>query len=147
VVNVCVSFGPEPDSDSSSRAKRCRNRTVVTQRNSACGREPFSEFVRLWEDVGEASGRRIIFMAAHACRDDPNSYSAVIKLNSVYFVSPNITNYKFPSEGFTICTHTTSLTFDLMWDQEILPRNRRSNVIIQVHITLGGSWSPLNHDY
>jgi len=30
--------------------------------------------------------------------------------------------------GFTICTHTTSLTFDLTSDQEKLPRNgRRKN--------------------
>jgi len=35
----------------------------------------------------------------------------------------NITNYKFSSEGFTICT---SLTFDLIADQEKLPRNRRN---------------------
>jgi len=32
---------------------------------------------------------------------------------------PNITLYKFVSKGFTICTHTTSLTFDLTSDQEI----------------------------
>jgi len=49
-----------------------------------------------------------------------------IKLNSVYFVQPNITNYKFASEGFTICTHSTSLTFDLTSDQEKLPRNRKN---------------------
>jgi len=30
-----------------------------------------------------------------------------------------------PSEGFTTCTRTTSLTFDLTWDQGKLPRNRR----------------------
>jgi len=29
--------------------------------------------------------------------------------------------------GFTICTHTTSLTFDLTSDQEKLPRNREKN--------------------
>jgi len=40
--------------------------------------------------------------------------------NSVYFL-----NYKFTSEGFTICTHTASLTFDLTSDQEKLPRKRR----------------------
>jgi len=28
-----------------------------------------------------------------------------VQFNSVYFVSPIITNYKFPSEGFTIWTH------------------------------------------
>jgi len=28
------------------------------------------------------------------------------------------------SAGFTICTHTTSLTFDLTSDQEQLPKNR-----------------------
>jgi len=28
-----------------------------------------------------------------------------IQLNSVYFVQPNIINYKFASEGFTNCTH------------------------------------------
>jgi len=36
---------------------------------------------------------------------------------SVYFRKPNITDYEFPSEGFTTCTHTTSLTFDLTSDQ------------------------------
>jgi len=35
------------------------------------------------------------------------------KFNLVYFVQPNIINYDFSSEGFIICTHTTSLTFDL----------------------------------
>jgi len=39
-------------------------------------------------------------------------------LNSVYFVQPNITNYKFASEGFTIFTYTTSLSQDLTSDQE-----------------------------
>jgi len=31
-------------------------------------------------------------------------------------------NYEFASAGFTICTHTTSLTFDLTSDQEKLPK-------------------------
>jgi len=31
------------------------------------------------------------------------------QFNSVYLIQPNITNYEFASEGFTICTHTTSL--------------------------------------
>jgi len=31
----------------------------------------------------------------------------------------------FCIEGFTICTHTTSLTFDLTSDQEKLPKNRK----------------------
>jgi len=44
----------------------------------------------------------------------------------VYFVQPKITNYKFASAGFTICTHTTSLTFDLTSDQEQLPRIRKN---------------------
>jgi len=30
-----------------------------------------------------------------------------------------------PQEGFTICTHATSLTFDLTSNQEKLPRNRK----------------------
>jgi len=34
-------------------------------------------------------------------------------------------HYKFASEGFTICTHTTSLSRDLLLHQEKLPRNRR----------------------
>jgi len=33
--------------------------------------------------------------------------------------------HKFASEGFTVCTHTTSLTFDLTSDQEKLPRNKK----------------------
>jgi len=44
------------------------------------------------------------------------------EFNSVYFIKPNIANYKLPSEGFTICTHTTSLTFDLTSDQVKLPQ-------------------------
>jgi len=40
-----------------------------------------------------------------------------VQFKSVYFVQPNITNFgytkKCASEGFTTCTHTTSLTFDL----------------------------------
>jgi len=42
--------------------------------------------------------------------------------NSVSFIQPNITNYEFASEGFIICTHTTSLTFDLTSDEEKLPK-------------------------
>jgi len=41
---------------------------------------------------------------------------------------PDITNYKFASEGFTICTHTTSLTFDLTSDQEQLPPPPKKNL-------------------
>jgi len=37
-----------------------------------------------------------------------------------------LTNYELASEGFTICTHTTPLTFDLTSDQEKLPRVRVS---------------------
>jgi len=29
--------------------------------------------------------------------------------------------------GFSTCTNTTSLTFDLTWDQEKLPRNRTNS--------------------
>jgi len=50
-----------------------------------------------------------------------------IRLNSVYFIQPNITNYEFPSQGFTIWTHTTSLTFDLTSDQEQHPKNRKNS--------------------
>jgi len=46
-------------------------------------------------------------------------------IHPVYFVQPTITNDKCASEGFTICSHTTSLTFDLTSDQEQLPRNRK----------------------
>jgi len=49
-----------------------------------------------------------------------------IQFNSVYFIQPNITNYVFASVGFTICTHTTSLTFDLTLDQEKLSKKRKS---------------------
>jgi len=41
---------------------------------------------------------------------------------SVYFIKANITNYEFASERFTICTHTTSLTFDLTSNQEKLKK-------------------------
>jgi len=51
---------------------------------------------------------------------------ALIELNSAYFVSLNITNYEFSSEDFSICSHTTSLTFDLTPDQEKLPRKTLS---------------------
>jgi len=43
----------------------------------------------------------------------------------VYFIQPNTTHYEFASEGFTICTRTTSLTFDLTSDQGKLPKNTR----------------------
>jgi len=39
-----------------------------------------------------------------------------------------ITDYKLASEGFTICTYTTSLTFDLTSDQEKLQRNRKKTL-------------------
>jgi len=39
----------------------------------------------------------------------------LIQFNSVFFFQPIITNYKFASEGFTICTHTTSLSQNLTW--------------------------------
>jgi len=51
-----------------------------------------------------------------------------MRFNSVYFISPNITNHKLSSEGFTICPHMTSLTFDLTSDQEKLPRDREKNL-------------------
>jgi len=41
--------------------------------------------------------------------------------------SPISQNLKFASEGFTICTHMTSLTFDLTSDQEQLPKNLKKN--------------------
>jgi len=41
----------------------------------------------------------------------------VIVFNSVYFIQPNITHSEFSIAGFTICTHTASLTFDLTSDQ------------------------------
>jgi len=45
----------------------------------------------------------------------------LIKLNSVYFLEPNIANSEFAAVGFTICTNTTTLTFDLTSDQEKKP--------------------------
>jgi len=47
------------------------------------------------------------------------------QLYSVCFAQPNITNYEFAS-GFTICTHTTSLTFERTSNQEKLPRNKKT---------------------
>jgi len=35
----------------------------------------------------------------------PASPDVLHQLSSVYFVLPNITDYEFPSEGFTIRTH------------------------------------------
>jgi len=52
-------------------------------------------------------------------------HSTWSQFNSVYFIKPNITNYEFASEGFTLCTYTTSLTFDLTSDQEKRPWNRK----------------------
>jgi len=49
--------------------------------------------------------------------------SLLLLLYSVYVVQPNITISEFASEGFTIWTHTTSLTFDLTSDQKPLPNN------------------------
>jgi len=45
-----------------------------------------------------------------------------IQFNSVYFVQPNIPNYKFASKGFTICTHMTSLSQDLNNGSEKNPK-------------------------
>jgi len=59
-------------------------------------------------------------------RNQINVTSQVESFNSVYFIQPNITNEKFSSEGFTVCTHMTSLTFDLTSDQEQLPRNPKN---------------------
>jgi len=47
------------------------------------------------------------------------------ELPSVHFGEPNIRNCKLPSEDFTICTHTTSLPFDLTSDQEKLPKKQK----------------------
>jgi len=57
----------------------------------------------------------------------PHQLFRILCTNSVYLISPNITDFKkkLPSGGFTICTHMTSLTFDLTSDQEKLPRNRK----------------------
>jgi len=44
----------------------------------------------------------------------------ISQFNSVNFIQPNITNYKFASEGFAVCTH-----MDFTSDQEKLPKNRR----------------------
>jgi len=49
-----------------------------------------------------------------------------IQLNSVYFIKPIVTNNKLASEGFTICTHMTSLTFDLTSDQGKTPTKKLS---------------------
>jgi len=49
----------------------------------------------------------------------------MLLFNSVYFVYAIITNYKIALEGFTICTHTTSLSQEITSDQKKLPRNRR----------------------
>jgi len=50
---------------------------------------------------------------------------SIFQLNSVYFVYSNIINYEFASSGFTICTHATSLTFDLTSDQTLTLEKRR----------------------
>jgi len=39
-----------------------------------------------------------------------------IQFNFVYFIQPNITNYKFSSVDLTVCTHTTSLSQELTSD-------------------------------
>jgi len=52
-----------------------------------------------------------------------------IKFNSVYFIQPNITNYTMQ---FTICTHATSLTFDLTSDQEKRAKNIRKKSCVGV---------------
>jgi len=49
--------------------------------------------------------------------------------NSLHFIRSNITKKKCASAGFTICTHTTSLTFDLTSDQEKLPQNRENKLL------------------
>jgi len=57
----------------------------------------------------------------------PNFFFSSIQFISYSPIS-QITN-KFASEGFTICTHTTSSTFDLSSDQEKLPRNGRNEAL------------------
>jgi len=41
------------------------------------------------------------------------------------FYTAKYDKLQMASKGFTVCTHTTSLTFDLTSDQEKLPRNRK----------------------
>jgi len=41
---------------------------------------------------------------------------------------PKITNYKFASEGFTICTNKISLSKDLTSDQEKLPKKQQKTL-------------------
>jgi len=70
-----------------------------------------------------------------------------IQFNSVYFILPNIKNYKFVSEGFTICTHTTSLSQNLTSDQEKLQEMEKKSftgkkVRDLQEINRGGSLSP-----
>jgi len=65
-------------------------------------------------------------------------------LNSIPLILyiSSIINYKFASEGFTICTHTTSLTFDLTSDQEKLPRNREKKTFTRKKSKERGDPSP-----
>jgi len=67
-----------------------------------------------------------------------------IQVNSVYSVQPKITNYKFASEGVNICTHATSLTFDLTSDQEKLPEKKYT-----IHTSCIGenTWSSSIHPH
>jgi len=59
----------------------------------------------------------------------------MIQFNSVYFVEPNITNYEFASEGFTICTRhpcrmcTASRLSDARSGIGALPRVSREKLL------------------
>jgi len=65
------------------------------------------------------------------------------QFNSVYFVKPIITNDNLPSDGFTVCTHRHPwpLTFDLISDQEQLPKNRKKPSRGKKESNRGGSLS------
>jgi len=65
------------------------------------------------------TGQNTTFMGPTPVSAQPQEGHA---LNSIQFVESEITNSKLPSEGFTVCTHATPLTFDLTSDQETAPR-------------------------
>jgi len=63
--------------------------------------------------------------------------------NSIQLIL-DIPNYELASEGFTICTHTTSLTFDLTSDQEKFPPKKEEKVRTLQESNRGGSLSRMD---
>jgi len=85
-----------------------------------------NEVLRKWGAAGSLESPQQLNLCM--CERNIWSISAVVLSNlCIQFIlyRPISQILNFPQRLFTICTHTTSLTFDLTSDQDKLPRNRR----------------------